>query len=303
MTARSLVSNLEKFTGQNEMTVGNWCHLVDDAFSIEKWSDKEQLVLASQQLAGAAATWYEAARNGKSPPTSWASLKAGLIQRFGGTRSAAVSRLEINRLRWKEGQDLEEHITRFTAIRSRITDATEGELISSFRQTLPPVYLSDSLYREPTTLDEAILYTRSLNASRCHGYHPNPHKTFQQPQQQSNSTGPVPMDLDVQQLVRTLQAFGGRGDSQSPGEGGETRRCYRCGKRGHIARFCRQKQPGGYPNQQRFQQPQSGSTMDTRTRRLAELAYQIEQQQKSPQPRSPIADDFEMSNSGKGPSQ
>lgn len=231
-------------------------------------------MIASQQLSGAAATWYEATRSGPSAPATWIDLKNGLLQRFGGTRSAAVARLEIGRLHWKEGQDLEEHITRFTAIRSRITDATEGELVSNFRQTLPAAYLSDSLYREPKTLDEAIGYTRSLHASRCHGHHPTPHKP-----RPTDSTGPAPMDLDTQQLVRTLQALGFRAGGQQFNNNPDERKCYRCGKRGHIARFCRQRQSKEASGQRYAQQSSSSWNAEARTRRLAELAYQIEQLQ------------------------
>jgi hypothetical protein len=298
MSIRSLVSNVEKYTGQNEITVEIWCQTVDDAFSIETWTDKQKLVIASQQLAGAAATWYAAARTATPPITTWDELKEGLIQRFGGSRSAAVSRLEIARLRWVEGQDLEEHITRFTAIRSRIPDAADGELVSYFRQSLPPEYLSDSLYRDPKTLEQAIAYTRSLHASRRYGLHAPTSNISVQP----DPTGPAPMDLDVQQLVRALHSLGFRANNQRSGGGGDSRKCYNCGNRGHIARFCNRRQGNGSGGQRRFQQRQGGPSIDSRTFRLAELAYQIEQQQQGQQQ----PPDFDMQGteqSGKGQGQ
>jgi hypothetical protein len=280
MTIRSLVSNLEKFTGRNEITVENWCNLVDDAFSIEEWDDKQKLVIASQQLAGTAAAWYEAERKGSSPPTKWSELKASLIKRFGGIRSASVSRLELSRLRWKESQDLEEHISRFTAIRSRISDAKDPELVTYFRQTLPPYYLNDSLYREPTTLEQAFSFARSLHASRHHGFHdPSPAT-----QSVSDKDGVAPMDLDIQQLVKTLNSLGVRTGNQQPGGGADNRKCYRCGNRGHIARNCRQKQASGSNGQRHFQPRQFGPTVNSRAYRLAELTYAFEQQQQQQPP-------------------
>jgi hypothetical protein len=297
MSTRSLVSNLEKFTGKNEISVENWCDLVEDAFTIEDWTDKQKLVLASQQLAGAAATWYAAARKGATPPNRWEELRTGLLQRFGGTRSAAVSRLEIGRLRWREDQDLEDHITQFTAIRSRISDASDSELVSYFQQTLPPDYLSDSLYRDPDTLEQAIAYTRSLHASRHHGFHNPLPATKAVP---VDSTGPAPMDLDIQQLVRALNSLGIRTNGSQTGGGGDNRKCYRCGIRGHIARFCPQRQNIRSNGQRRPY---------FRNQRLAELTYTQEQQQPPPpqQQQSPLPPlDFvmnDMSRQGKGPSQ
>jgi hypothetical protein len=290
MSLKSLVSNLEKFTGENKITVLNWCNLVDDAFSIEGWTDKQQLVLASQQLADAAATWYEASRHGKKQFQSWKDLKKGLLERFGGTGSASVARLELMRLRWQEDQDLEEHITRFITIRSRIGDASDAELTSLFRQTLPDDYLNDSLYHDPDTLEKAIAHTRSLYASRRHGLR-EPVRRLPR----SDPTGPAPMDLDTQQLVRSLHALGVRTNYTRDG-GADQRKCYNCGLRGHIARFCNNRRPynqGGQDTRQRSfspRQPQqfrNGPHMNARTHRLAEIAYQFEQesqQQPSLQP-------------------
>jgi hypothetical protein len=302
-SVRSLVANLEKFTGKNEITVKNWCNLVDDAFSVEEWTEPQKLVIASLQLAGAAAAWYDAARSGTSPPRNWTSLKEGLIQRFGGTRSAAVARLEICRLRWKEGQDLEEHVARFTAIRSSITNATDDELVGYFRQTLPPEYLSDSFYREPTTLEEAISFARGLHASRRHGHYP-----ILQPPRPADPTGPTPMDLDVQQLTRALHSLGIRTNTSRPTGNSDNRRCYRCGNRGHIARFCRQRQMNDssgqtFSDQGRFRQFRPGPAMDAKTHRLAELAFQIEQQQPQHQQGPPADSGSGQDEPGKGLSQ
>jgi hypothetical protein len=299
MTVRSLVSNLEKYTGRNEITVDNWCNLVNDAFSIEEWNDKQKLVIASQQLTGAAAAWYEAARKGTTPPQTWADLEAGLLLRFGGKQSASVSRLELTRLRWKEGQDLEEHISRFTAIRSRIPDAADPELVTYFRQTLPPDYLNDSLYREPTSLEQAFSLARSLHSSRRHGFH-DPAPAVQS---QIDKNGLAPMDLDMQQLVRALNSLGFRGKGRQFGGNVDNRKCYRCGNRGHIARNCPQKQGNGADGQRRFQPRQFEPAMDSRAYRLAELTYEIEQRQKQQQSPPPGFNAQETDMSGKEQSQ
>jgi hypothetical protein len=292
-----MVFNLEKFNGKNDITIANWCNLVDAVFSVEEWTGTQKVVIASLQLSGAAATWYDNAKSGENPPKTWPELKNALVQRFGGSRSAAVARLEIARLRWREEQDLEEHIAKFMALRSNITNATEDELVSYLRQTLPPDYLSDSLYRDPKSLNDAIAFARSLRASRLHGHYPIP----QQPRP-AESNGPSPMDLDVQQLVRALHSLGIPTKTPRTSGGQDNRKCYYCGNRGHIARFCRQKQANNSGQQsfgqRRFQQPGFRSAIDARTYRLAELAYQIEQQQQQPHVGEPEQDE-----PGKGSSQ
>src|SRR5688500_18980760 len=100
------VSNVERFSGKNKITIENWCHLVEDAFTLDELTDKQKLVLASQQLSGSAATWYEATRNSQAPFKTWIELQEGLVKRFGGNKSAAVACLELGRLRWTEKNDL-----------------------------------------------------------------------------------------------------------------------------------------------------------------------------------------------------
>ena len=168
-TCKSPFSNTEKFKGDGGLSVDYWVNMVDDAFTLGVWTPAQQLVLASQQLSGAAAIWYQSIRGSALPFIAWKELKAGLMERFGGHRSSDIARLELTRMRWTEKQDLETHITSFTATRSRIPDAGHLELVTYFRQTLPADYLTDSLRAQPKNLQEAITAARTLYHSRRHG--------------------------------------------------------------------------------------------------------------------------------------
>jgi hypothetical protein len=287
MSIKSPLSEVEKFNGEGGLTVEHWCNIVSDSFKLGEWTQEHKLIFAAQKLSGAASIWYQAIRSSAEAYTSWDQLKAGLLQRFGGNLTADIARLELSRLKWTESKDLEQHITAFTTLRSRLTDANQAELIFHFRQTLPSEYLSDSLRHGADTIEGVIESTRSLYASRRHGLSTSTHTS--NVQQQQSYTGPIPMDIDVNQLAQLLSSLGvqtRQGERRSRGP-----KCFECGFRGHLARDCRKKgntKPqresyGQHPRQQQanyrrqFNQLDVGTPVDEESLRLAQITYQIEQ--------------------------
>ncbi|KAL3681508.1 hypothetical protein R1sor_024464 [Riccia sorocarpa] len=242
--------NIEPYKGQRAMgVVENWISRMNRYLRLfsTQISDQTAGVFACGYLTDKALTWYDAWERtllAENHVVTWSALQNGLLKNFQSVDSVQMARTRMWNLR--QDKSLQEYVEAFLDLQVAITDMSAAEALDVFKRGLKEKIKKEVMLQNPQTVFEAIACAQRVAGALGGGdllAHPNV-----QPRVEFN--GPAPMELGnmrhqerrgIQGGDRRGQADGRRweGRRRDNGDNGgarlETRRCYECGRFGHIA--------------------------------------------------------------------
>lgn len=266
--AKALASaKLQDFdgTGKAREDLDTWLFMAEQYFqTLQAATDAEKVMIAALHLKGHAASWWRDVTQlpHSQRPSTWNEFKRQIMQVY-----MPITREEVARDRLataKQVNTLEQYVAYMRKLFYAIPNITEEEKLDRFKRGLKPHLQREVMLArpKPTTFEDMIALAAlhdSLQRS-SHYYHRHapqyPRLPYRAP---TVSNGPAPMELDAMQTntpsIRTNRFTSASMSPQSHPlnsrnpQGQERKRCYHCGKFGHISRHCPNKRTPAHTDQ------------------------------------------------------
>lgn len=131
--------------------------LADVETWVDAWSSKKtdafRISTAVTFLDGAAKRWWVAQA---TKPTTWEAFKAALQANFKPVDDAFMARLELTRLEFRTGDNMQQFVERFRALMVRLPAMDQGDRVFAFTQALNAPLARAVGRAQPTTVEQAI---------------------------------------------------------------------------------------------------------------------------------------------------
>jgi hypothetical protein len=228
-----LPKSTPRYAGRPDENLRQWIRRISLVLEMHQyWPEEHKVMAVGLLLDGDACAWYLDARDyafrgvpGWAPITTWQQLQQRLTGRFQPAQQEANMLVRLDNIR-QEGRTVSEYAAEFHALAAQIGDLPENIRIHRFVHGLKATKAREAvLYQQPQTYEAALsvaLLSETANSGARQWQPPQQHH---QSQQQRNR--PVPMELDA--------AIKG----ERPAKRSNSKNiCYRCGGKGHIARYC-----------------------------------------------------------------
>ena len=281
------IALVKPFTGlADEVTLDQFVISIETAANLTKWTDEQQVAIVRLRLTGPAAECMKA--NNNFIDMKWSEVKKALMDRFGSKETRQDAYHKLRECAQSENESIAQYAQRIQILGGKCLKPTDNEgeakirkeildeqLLSTFIQGLQPRLKRFVATHCPKTLTEAIAKAEHeeqfavqekgvlmIGESQA----PRSESSTEQRQSRKSEGSSTFRGTRPPQGNREFVRENGRGRSQSrdrrvdrqPNQQGRQQgrqkgndSCHRCGKRGHWARDCRQKQPGN--NMRRFQ--------------------------------------------------
>lgn len=230
-------ASMEQFDGKAEKLDG-WLFKLERILAHVN-SDLERISYAELHLSGTALAWARLLDGSGQRPNTWHDWVAALRRRFNVVNSEERARAQLFKLR--QTTDLQDYVRQFDELSLQIAGLDEGTKLYLFINGLRPELRREVQPRQPKSYMEAVNladgYDQVLQAGTTYG------------DATARATLPAPMELDAtdggddnelayMQPRRRPQPQQRRREAGTMDARGETRRCFTCGRVGHLMRDC-----------------------------------------------------------------
>lgn len=204
LNLNKLLKKPRYFDGKNPLPY-EWIEEYRDAIEDNKWNEATAVYYFKHFLTGDAATWYKISVRPKiQPGWRWSNLDEVFAANFLGRVEIDRTRLLLNNLIMKK----EDRVSTFIPLVQKYLNVvepglSEKQIVSQVSSKLRPAYAQAIVEKDPQTIDELRDACRTVEAV---------------------------MDL---QDTFSKTSIRGREDVS-----GSTVKCYRCDRKGHIAKNC-----------------------------------------------------------------
>lgn len=251
--------------GKAKDDLDTWLFLCEQNFqTLSSATDTEKIMIAALRLKGHSASWWRDVTQlpQSQRPSSWGEFKRQIMQVYMPITREEVARDKLATA--KQVSTLEQYIGYIRKLFYAIPNITEEEKLDRFKRGLKPHLQREVLVArpKPTTLEDMIALAAlhdSLQRS-SHSYNRQvpqyPRLPYKAP---TVSNGYAPMELDaIQTGVQTTRSSRSASASMAPQshplsshnlQGHKRKRCYYCGKFGHISRHCPNKRTTTHTDQ------------------------------------------------------
>ena len=239
MASKSI--SVELFHGNISEDITYWVELLDIQFIAYDYKDEgKNALIAASFLRDGALGWFLSNRSGLS---TWKELKAGLLKNFTITQRSDIGRKLLLDLKYHGS--IQNYVNEFRRVTRMIDGINETELVARFKEGLagvPQFLMWVNLYTaNKTCIDEVIQAATTIEMSIGKDTLSSlPTNTPVSVAVPSGSTQNIatpssdPMEID-NLVLNSLQRL----HLRNPRPTRETRRCYNCGKIGHLQYDCR----------------------------------------------------------------
>ena len=239
MASKSI--SVELFHGNISEDITYWVELLDIQFIAYDYKDEgKNALIAASFLRDGALGWFLSNRSGLS---TWKELKAGLLKNFTVTQRSDIGRKLLLDLKYHGS--IQNYVNEFRRVTRMIDGINETELVARFKEGLagvPQFLMWVNLYTaNKTCIDEVIQAATTIEMSIGKDTLSSlPTNTPVSVAVPSGSTQNIatpssdPMEID-NLVLNSLQRL----HLRNPRPTRETRRCYNCGKIGHLQYDCR----------------------------------------------------------------
>lgn len=279
-------STPETFHGRTSEDISQWLFSLEQYFLASRVTDPNQQVnFAASLLRGSAALWWRQLVEDSGRPNTWAQFSTSIRYQFVTTNTSIETRYHLSNLHQKSGHGVTEYARQCVALCLRLRDMSETDKVFYFVKGLrKPEVRRDVLSRNPDSLADAIRLAEISDSSLYPGSsyrmghisNRRPH-IFPSDRSRNDYRRGSPMDLDNAQTGRPVLRYsrgnagsrvpantkgtfrgrqgngrnGGNEGKYSTGNSFKTKQrgnCFKCGKPGHYAYQCRQKNPQNFHN-------------------------------------------------------
>lgn len=256
-----LPDSIPNFNGSVNENVAAWVRMVDAQMALYGWTAQQELQAAAARLTGFANTWFVTLMTQGRPPSSWDQLRESLLNHYARTDLFEEARRKMEALYCVAGKE-DVFIQRFQELEVILREHLGEEvLFLDFRQRVTNEVARYELYanRERYTLESAYqLVLRHAEADRQfrrpqsdrkeprRNYVQNYPKQPAAPIATTATTAAAAAAAARPPVMPGLSCFRCQGPhliAQCPLP--ENRACFHCGRIGHTASRCNQKQRTG----------------------------------------------------------
>lgn len=244
-------AKIEPYGGTPNENLSRWLFQITDMFEIKKTSLETRFKLLSGYLKGNALQWYITVRKqGRLEDIEyWDDFIILIRKAFERADEPLFLRRQLKQLR--QERSLQDYIGTFRNISGQLDDASEMELISYFTEGLKEVTRAEVLGKCPETLNEAITIAVGFDSARFEKPNTSRHNSKHEQRRDKYWRGDRPRNYG-NAFNQDRRKYGENHTGEQPMEIGNTgnkkfggnseRKCHNCGRYGHIAKFCRNRQ-------------------------------------------------------------
>ena len=274
-SSRSVIINgLPRFGGEKFESLEQWIFQLDDSLKLNRVTDEKALSVVAPLLKGTALHIYRKMRKefeDSFRDLKWSDIRTKFRTIFKDTDEQRKLRRDLIQLTSGRNDNFHDYLKRFTSINSCLENMTDGDVMFYFIEGLSNQVKASVLSQDPMSLAHAIQYASYHYDAKCSNserriesvnYSRSSNKRFdgnRNNHRSQNNIGFKPLAPNSgQRFVKKqygtsfkkpfTQTYGKPGSrplfkprpppSGKP-PGSETRKCYNCGKIGHIAPNCR----------------------------------------------------------------
>jgi hypothetical protein len=195
------------FTGTIGLAVDHWLSEMDQQFTYYSQggtltTDNQRIQFAAAYLDGIARQWWETQAD-RVTLNNWTDFVDRLHARFRPIQASMIARQRLDKLRMREGHNVNAYIGAFHAVTMPIQDMSEKDRIHAFARGLTQRLAAKVWERNPSTLQEAIDYAVTAEATGVYAFRSTGHygtntgttSVRGSSSASSSSMGSAPMDL------------------------------------------------------------------------------------------------------------
>lgn len=162
------------FTGTIGLAVDHWLSEMDQQFTYYSQggtltTDNQRIQFAAAYLDGIARQWWETQAD-RVTLNDWAEFVTRLHARFRPIQASMIARQRLDKLRMREGHNVNAYIGAFHAVTMPIQDMSVKDRIHAFCRGLTQRLAAKVWERNPTTLQEAIDYAVTAEATGVYAF-------------------------------------------------------------------------------------------------------------------------------------
>lgn len=214
----------QTFTGADPLSFAPWAFEVEEALSRRNLAPPEEISYAASFLSNNAKIWFITLCEDGKRPTNWSALKTLLSASFGPSHNKERTRFTLLSAR-QEGP-LEGYIQEFVSLSLMLPEIDEHTKATLFIKGLDASLRRSVMQEHPESVQQAVRSARcaeDLAKLNVNGASPSP------------SDSPPVFAYTAAEPRRPLQKLTPEERQRLMKE----RRCFRCRRSGHIAKFCR----------------------------------------------------------------